>query len=281
MVQSTEKVQVLVATMHQKDFSKVSEMKIASDVFFANQADKTGYETKAYGGFSAAMLTTETRGVGINRNFALQYSSGDILLIADDDMVYSDGYADTVRNAFAVQPDADAIIFNIETVGAKVQRRMNSKSSRVHMFNALNYGAARIAVRRSSLIRERITFSTCFGGGTSFSAGEDSLFICDMLKRGFKIYTSPEVIATVDQSTSTWFSGYNQKYIYDKGAFYGAAFGIMALPMCLQDLIRHKKIYKDAELSLFQALSLMKKGISGYKEMQPWTQHSAEKDIKH
>lgn len=281
MIQSTEKVQVLVATMHQQDFSKVSEMKIASDVFFANQADKTGYETKDYGGFSAAMLTTETRGVGINRNFALQYASGDILLLADDDMVYSEGYADTVRREFEAHPDADAIIFNIETVGADVQRRMNQKSSRVRMFNALNYGAARIAVRRNSLMRERIYFSTSFGGGTPFSAGEDSLFICDMLKKGFKIYTSPEVIATVDQSTSTWFSGYNQKYIYDKGAFFGAAFGIIALPMCLQDLIRHKKIYKDAELSLLQALSLMKKGIAGYKKMQPWTQSFDEKDNIH
>ena len=277
MVQSTEKVQVLVATMNQNDFSKVDKMKIASDVFFANQTDTTGYFKKTYNGFSAEMLNTATKGVGVNRNFALQYASGDILLLADDDMVYHDGYADTVLKSFEAHPDADAIIFNIETVGAQVQRRINSGSSRVWIFNALNYGAVRIAVRRNSLIRERISFSTCFGGGTVYSAGEDSLFICDMLKKGFRIYTSPEFIATVDQSSSSWFTGYNQKYIYDKGAFYSAAFGPLALVFGLQDLIRHKRIYKEAELSLFQALNIMKKGIKSYKNILKWSSEDNER----
>ena len=277
MVQSTEKVQVLVATMNQKDFSKVDEMKIASDVFFANQTDTTSYEKKEYNGFCAEMLNTETKGVGVNRNFALQYASGDILLLADDDMVYRDGYAETVLKSFEARPDADAIIFNIETVGADVQRRINSGSSSVHIFNALNYGAARIAVRRKSLMRERINFSACFGGGTVYSAGEDSLFICDMLKKGLKIYTSPEFIATVDQSTSSWFKGYNQKYIYDKGAFYSAAFGSRALIFGLQDLIRHKRIYKEAELSFFQAVNIMKKGIKAYKNIQTWSSDDKER----
>ena len=277
MVQSKEKVQVLVATMNQKDFSKVEKMKIASDIFFANQTDTTGYIKKEYNGFIAEMLNTETRGVGVNRNFALQYASGDILLLADDDMVYHDGYAETVLKSFSEHPDADAIIFNIETVGAQVQRRINTGSSAVHIFNALNYGAVRIAVRRKSLIKERICFSTCFGGGTSYSAGEDSLFICDMLRKGFKIYTSPEFIATVDQSTSSWFSGYNQKYIFDKGAFYAAAFGPWALAFGIQDLLRHKKIYKEAELNLIQAVDVMKKGTKAYKNIQAWSPNDEER----
>lgn len=277
MVQSAEKVQVLVATMNQKDFSKLDEMKISSDVFFANQTDMTSYFKKEYNGFTAEMLNTATKGVGINRNFALQYASGDILLLADDDMVYHNGYADTVLKSFEEHPDADAIIFNIETVGAHVQRRVNRSSSRVRIFNALNYGAVRIAVRRSSLIRERISFSTCFGGGTVYSAGEDSLFICDMLKKGLRIYTSPEFIATVDQSTSSWFTGYNQKYIYDKGAFYSAAFGPFALIFGMQDLIRHKRIYKEAELSLLQALNILNKGIESYKNILKWSSEDKER----
>lgn len=33
------------------------------------------------------------------------------------------------------------------------------------------------------LIAKNIKFTTCFGGGTIYSAGEDSMFIWDMLKK--------------------------------------------------------------------------------------------------
>lgn len=269
-MKKNDKIQVIVATMHQKDFAKIDEMKIKSDVVFANQTDETSYTEKKFNEFTAQIISTHTRGVGINRNLGLQYASGDILLIADDDMVYADNYAETVKSAFEKLPDADAIIFNIETIGADMGRRLNNKISRVRIHNCLNYGAARIAVRRNSLIRDRIFFSTCFGGGTMYSAGEDSLFICDMLRNGFKIYTYPATIASVDQTSSTWFSGYNEKFIYDKGAFFGAAFGKNAPLMCLQYIIRHKNICNNANLRFKKAFALMLKGAKNYKKLQKY-----------
>ncbi len=267
----SDKIQVVVATMKQKDFSKISEMNISSDVIFANQTDETAYCEEKFGDFTAKMISTQTKGVGINRNFGLQYASGDILLIADDDMLYYDGYASAVKKAFSEIPDADAIIFNIKTVGMDMGRRKNEKISRVRIYNCLNYGAARIAVRRSSLIRERLSFSTCFGGGTMYSAGEDSLFICDMLRKGFKIYTYPVTIAEVDQTSSTWFNGYDEKYIYDKGAFFGAAFGKNAWIMCLYNLLTHPKISKESGLGTPRAFMLMMQGAMGYKQLKSYT----------
>ena len=63
--------EVLVATMHQSDFSKISEMNISSDVVFANQCDRTAYEELRFDGHTAKMISTETRGVGMNRNLSL------------------------------------------------------------------------------------------------------------------------------------------------------------------------------------------------------------------
>ncbi len=263
-------IQVIVATMDQKDFSKVTEMNISTDVVFANQTNETSFSQQSFDNFNAKMISTQTQGVGTNRNIGLQYATGDIILLADDDMVYEDNYAQIISKAFDEMPQADAIVFNIITNGQDMGRRLNQKSSKVRIFNCLNYGAVRIAVRRRSLVKSRISFSTCFGGGTIYSAGEDSLFICDMLRNGLKLYTYPETIATVDQTDSTWFKGYNEKFIYDKGAFFGAAFGKNAFLMCLQYLIRHSKVYKEAHLSLTQAFSLMLKGAKGYKTLTPY-----------
>lgn len=218
-------VQVLVAAMNQSDYSLLHKMNIKSDVIVGNQCDRNSIENIEFNGYKATYLNFAERGVGLNRNNTLIRATGDICLFADDDMVYADNYVEIVIKGFEKYPQADALIFNINTVGEDDQnRRNNSKDKRIRTFNSLNYGATRIAVKRASILKKRICFSQLFGGGTMYSSGEDSLFIRDMLKNGFKIYAIPEMLATVDQSTSTWFSGYHEKFFYDKGALMKAMF---------------------------------------------------------
>ena len=217
-------VEVLVATMHQASFDKYHEMNIQSDAVFANQSDGYSYQSSIINGHRVKMVSTSTRGVGKNRNIALMHSEGDIIVLADDDMHFTEGYEEIVINAFKRIKNADVIIFNIDTEGFDHGRRANKKIKRVHYCNAFNYGAARIAIKSKVLKREGIFFNENFGGGTIYSAGEDSLFIHDMLRNRMKVYVVPETIASVDQSTSTWFSGYHEKFFHDKGALMKAMF---------------------------------------------------------
>lgn len=263
------KVEVLCATMHQKDFSKISNMNIQSDVVFANQANDTRYEEFLFDSNTAKMITTNTRGVGKNRNIALTYSSGDYLLFSDDDLRYVDGYAKIIKNAFHQIPNADCLIFNIETVGGDVNRRKNGKIKRVRWYNALNYGTARIAVRRNSIMREGIMFNINYGGGTSFSCGEDTLYIVEMLRKKLKLYTYPVLIATVDQTDSTWFRGYNEKFYYDQGVLFASISRSFASLLCLQSIIRHKN-YKKSGLTFWDAYRYMKKGIIAQRTLTPF-----------
>ena len=115
------RLQVLCATMHQTDFSKIAEMNIHSDVIFANQADRTELAEHSFGHYTAKMVTTSTRGVGINRNLLLSYADAEICLMADDDVCYNDDYAETVLAAFDRHPNADIILFNL-TSGSSERR---------------------------------------------------------------------------------------------------------------------------------------------------------------
>ena len=108
------KFEILCVTMHQTDFSKIQQMNIHSDVFFANQADRTALETLEFDGHKARMLTTDTRGVGVNRNMTLQYAQGDICLFADDDVTYCDDMEQRVLAEFDAHPDADVMIFHLD-----------------------------------------------------------------------------------------------------------------------------------------------------------------------
>lgn len=211
------------------------------------------------------MITTPTRGVGINRNLALLAADADIVLFADDDLIYENDYQSLVLSEFTDNPNADIIIFNlkyIEMDGVQNKRKINRNRRKLHTFSILNYGAPRIAIRLASQRKAGIWFNTEFGGGSKYNAGEDSLFLLDALRAGLKIYTSENCIATTDLNGSSWFTGYDSKYFYDKGAFYAAAFGSFAPLLNLSYIVRHRETIK--KMGSVKAFRMMMSGSRGY-----------------
>lgn len=262
-----EKLQVLVATMHQKDLSIVEKMNLRCSAVIANQADQEEIVTEG----DVKMITTATRGVGLNRNIALLAADGDILLFADDDMSYRDDMPEAVIAAFREMPQADVLIFGIDiTKDGKVTERRHLKKGRVRLWKAMRYGAVRIALRREALLRCNITFHQSFGGGCAFSAGEDSLFLKDCFDCGLKVYTHEYVLGQCCKDTSSWFVGYNEKYFYDKGIMVRKLFPRLYWVMGLYFAVCFKR---QTELSVGKRLRLMYAGISGAKTMQSYEKY--------
>jgi len=258
------RLQVLVATMHRKDLSIADKMNIRCAAVIANQADRN--EILLEGDYK--MITTTTRGVGLNRNIALLAADGDILLLADDDVVYHDDMPQAVVAAFQENPQADVIVFGMDIVknGSVIERRQE-KNRRLHVFNAMRFGTYRIAVRRSALLRANILFNQNFGGGCPFSSGEDSLFLKACFDRGLKVYAHEYVLGTCSKDTSTWFVGCNEKYFYDKGVLMRYLFPRIPHVMALYFAVRFKRA---TEINVGQRIRLMLEGVRGGKSMQPY-----------
>lgn len=258
-----ESVEVLCVTMHQSDFGKFREMNLSSDVVFANQADRTAFEQVTLQGHRAKMITTETRGVGRNRNLALMYATGDILLFADDDICYKDDYVENVQKAYAAHPDADMIVFSMEiTRDGKVFRRVVNRDGRLHLKGGLKNGTYVCSVRRKSLEKANIWFSTMFGGGTEYAHGEDTLFFLEAIRK-MRVYGSSCSLGCCAKDTSTCFFGYNDKYFFDQGVLYAAAFGAAARLMAFQFCLRKREKYWNS-MSVRSAYHNMKRGIEHY-----------------
>ena len=218
-------MEVLVATMKRDDLSLADEMKITKAAVIANQCGRWDFEEKETEGGRVKMISTRTRGVGINRNLAIQLSGAQILLFADDDIVYYDGALQAVEDAFEELPDADVIFFAIDmTRNGKVFDPRRHHTRRLHIWNSLKYGACRMAVRRDAIMKKRLSFSQYFGGGAIYSHGEDSIFICDCLRAGLKVYSHKSVLGACAKDSSTWFSGFDEKYFFDQGAMLACAF---------------------------------------------------------
>lgn len=228
-MQRSEKMnlQILISTVNQTDYSLLDRMNIRCDAIVINQCGKNAVEEFEYKGVNIKWISMQERGVGLSRNMALLNSTADIVLFADDDMVYADDCASEVKKAFVETPNADVFCFNIKLVNSTKKTgayRSNLKIERLCTFNSLRYGACVIAARRKTLFRERIGFSLLFGGGAEFCAGEDSLFICDCLQKKLKVYSHTYVLGEVDDSGSSWYTGINDKLFIDRGCLYANAF---------------------------------------------------------
>lgn len=220
-------LQVLASTMNQKDHRLLEKMNIQSDAVVVNQCDEDKVECFKYNGHLIKWISMAAHGIGLSRNTCLMNATADIVLFADDDMVYQDGYAESVIRSFEKQPAADVICFNIRLMNSNKNiggHRDNQSRKRLHVFNSMRYGATLLAARRKALLRERIAFSLLFGGGAEFNSGEDSIFIKDCLDAGLKLYSDTYCLGSVDDSTSSWYSGINDKFFIDRGIVYAVLF---------------------------------------------------------
>lgn len=259
--------EILCVTMHQKDFSKIKEMNIHSNVVFANQAEENTYSEMEFEGKRARMITTSTKGVGLNRNISLIYAQSDICLLADDDVVYDNNMEEKVLNEFESNPDADIIIFHFDGGNSQRKQIKYSRTRKHFFFERMPWGGIRIAFKLSSIKKANIWFTTLFGGGCVFPSGEDSMWLINAKKAGLNIYVSKETIGEVSFETSTWFTGINEKFFWGKGAFYQAVHPKTKYIWMLYFALRtctHK------EIKFFDKLKWMKYGADGYKKMMSY-----------
>lgn len=267
--------EILCVTMHQKDFSKIKSMNIRSNVVFANQTDETSLKKIEFENHIATIISTETRGVGKNRNIALLNASADICLFADDDVVYDDDLEKKVVGEFERHPDADVIIFNLETDDKNRKQKIYPKTKKCSRFCRKPWATFKIAFRLDSVKKSNIWFSTLYGGGAIFPSGEDSLWIMEAFHKGLIFYVSKEKIGKVSFAKSTWFTGYDEKYFYGKGAYYKKAHPKSYFLWMLYFSFRTRKMSK---MGFGEKMNWMYKGLGGYNKLLSYEEYLRQKN---
>ena len=247
------KLQVLVSTMHQTDHSLLEKMNIQSDAIVINQCGHDCIERFTFRGHDILWMSMNERGVGLSRNNALMRASGDILLFADDDVVYTDDYVEKIVMSFENHPKADLIVFNLKSQNPDRPEAIVENEYKLHWYNSLKFGAWQDAIRKANVF-----YSLLFGGGAKYQSGEDNLFIIQCLKKGISGLASKEIIGTVQQEESTWFKGFDEKYFFDKGVLMKQCFGPWAKLLLIALLAKSGR--QTQELGLRKALSLAFKG---------------------
>ena len=245
------------------DTTHVAEnMKLEADAIVINQTDSFGFEEYQYKEHRIKIYCMNEKGVGLSRNNALLRADGDIVLFSDEDIVYNEGYAKAVLDAFEANPDIDMIFFNFD-VAEDRQTYHIEKKGRIRSYNCGRYPTYSLAVRREVLHKKGITFSLLFGGGAKYSNGEDSLFIKQCIKSGMKALALPITLGCEVPRPSTWFNGYTDKFFFDRGVLYRALYGKMAKPFALRFLFAHRKVMLT-DRKLMDTYKLMTQGMKEF-----------------
>ena len=249
--------------MGRKDRSLEKEMNLQGDAVIGNQCGENSAWRFQEEGKDITYLNTDEVGVGKNRNKVLEHSTGDLCILADDDMRFVDGYPAIALRAFQECPKADILVFNL--IEKEPARQVNHHYKRLDIFNYARYGAARIAFKRESVMQAQIRFSLLFGGGAKYGAGEDTIFLRDCLQKKLQVYAAPYALAHLDQGESSSWKAGHRKFFFDKGAAYACLHPSLYFVFDALFLARHWKEY-PCELSAKDAFALMRRGSRDYKQ---------------
>lgn len=219
-------LEILMATMHKKNISDIDwEYKQTNaDILLINQADFDNSEVAG----NIRMLSCKERGSSNSRNLALKNATGDICIIADDDVGYVDGMENIVLGAFEKYPDADIITFQIVTPEGNPFNSGYPSQPQWHNWRSiLRCASIEIAFRRDVVLKAGLSLDTNFGLGSKYRVHDEIIFLKDAMDKGLKLLYLPiPIVIHPAESSGTDF---NDHLVTSKGAAFVRLFGLKGM----------------------------------------------------
>jgi len=211
-------------------------------------------------------LSFKEKGLSKSRNKALKNATGDICILADDDVVYVDNYENIIVDAYEKYKDADVIAFVVMEENENKRSKV-LKEGKLSFLKSMKLSSCNITFKRESIINNNICFDEKFGAGSTYPWGEDNIFLFDCKRKKLKMYYVAQKIADkVDTGTSTWDKSNTIEHFNYQGIIYYRMSKRFYWILILQFALRKKKIY-GKELTFFQVLKAMFKGVKKYKKV--------------
>lgn len=264
------KVEVLLSVMNIKSEAEYKNLlqknRITGKVVAINQTEDNLFKIKEG---KNRIYSYQEKGVSKSRNLLLEKAEGDICAFADDDTEYVKNYEEIIEKAYAKNKNAEGIIFFAENENANREKTKKIGNKKINFLDVMKVRTCEITLKKETLEKIRKKDIKCdldFGPGGVFKKGEETIFIADLLKNGIKIYSVNKQIASVKDTKSTWFTGYNEKFLYDQGAIFYRISPQLYKLLIFQYVIRKYFLYKE-NLNMKQAYKAMNEGAKECKKI--------------
>ena len=264
-----KKLEVLISLMNVKnkeEFEKILEKNnITGNVCAVNQvkseADIWNLEEE-----NKRLYSYKEKGASRSRNRLLEKAQGDICIFADDDMVYNDNYQEVILSEYEKNKNAEIFIFNIKSKNVEREKIKKIYGKKIKFLDIMRIRTSEITFKKEIIKKYNVKFEENFGPNGFFKKGDETIFVYDIYKKYCDVHNSKTCIGYVEHPKSTWFEGYNKKYMYDQGAIFYRIAPKMYKLLILQFAIRKYFLYKDS-ISIIEAYKQMVLGAKKCKEM--------------
>lgn len=270
MTNATKKSQhleILLSTMHQKSLSFLSDMFSSTnisdiDIVVINQTKKESLLVSD--NQNVKVFNSFEKGLSKSRNLAIEKASGDICLLADDDVIYVEGFKDIILSAFDNHDDADIITFQMVDFEGNLFRDyqdiVKHDETTVYTVNSVV-----IAFRLQS-VKEKVDFNPHFGLGTQFEVADEYVFLREALRAGLTIYFEPKVILKHPKFSSGQDVA-SDRLIYGRSALYYKYYGLRAYFRIAKHIYLTFSEGKLGFSELIPKFGVAIKGIRDYKSL--------------
>ena len=214
-------VEILISTMNQDSLDFLVQMFpflhfSNLQILIVNQT-QTGKELLSIYP-NVRIINSFEKGLTKSRNLALENAVGKILLIADDDVVYQQGFVAKIINAYNQFPDAATINFcAVKKDGSLMKNYPKHSKKNLNAFDVFNTSSIEMTLNKAILDKTKIRFDENFGLGAMFEMGEEAIFLLDLKNKKQQLVFEPEVIVQHPEFTSSAKKSIEEKY-YIHGA---------------------------------------------------------------
>lgn len=212
---------------------------------------------------SVRVINSLDKGLSKSRNLGLKNATEKIVLIADDDLIYKEGFDSKIIQAHNQYTNKAVVSFCIEKPNGLLLNKYSSTAktdlSLVELFNVLS---VEISINKSILDKTGIRFDESFGLGSAFKMGEEAVFLSDIKNKKQQIAFVPSVIAVHPEISSNDRLDFLERY-YIQGAFLSRVAGTGYL---VNLIIKIFFDFKHKKLKLNQIIGAIKNADQGKKD---------------
>lgn len=234
-----------------------------------NQTELTNCLIDRFSKGDISIIKSDTIGLTKSRNEAVKYSTGKLLLISDDDVLYSNDLVNKIllsKEKF----DFDIALFKASVSGDTSDFRVYpNQTKKLGRVDCLHACSIEMVLDRRVIEHNQELFNINFGIGSEFLCGEESILLFDMLRKKKNLYFINEYIVSHPKESTATGSINVDEVLKAKGAVYRYGFGFFLgfiLMLRLAFFNSMPRIINQTKVTCFRKLSvgffLMKKFIN-------------------
>lgn len=197
----------------------------------------------------------EERGLSKNRNNALKYCKGDIIVSTDDDLIYYPEGLRQLRIAFQQQSDLDFATFRSDhgNMDKFPSEQVDLKGRLPKKYYAASF---EIAFRRSTA--GNLRFADEFGlGSPMFHCGDDEIFLLTAMRAGYRCRFLPITVCAHPHASTGYLERFTPEILMGLGATIRLIYPCSA---ALRIPIKARRVSKNGQASFWSALKWLSAG---------------------